>query len=75
MRNVREIPFVIWCSDRFVAKRPAVFEEIKLRAHLPVCLDDVAHLLFDLGGITSNYSDPARSLLNPVYHPHTTAIE
>lgn len=74
-RNVREIPFMIWCSDRFVAKRPAVFEEIKLRAHLPVCLDDVAHLLFDLGGITSNYSDPARSLLNSAYHPHTTAIE
>lgn len=74
-RNIREIPLMVWCSERFVAKRPAVYKHIQQQAHQTVCLDDVAHLLFDLGGITCNYSEPSRSVLNTGYHPHQTAIE
>ena len=74
-KNIREIPLMIWCSERYVKKRPEILERLQLRAHQPVCLDDVAHLLFDLGGITCNFSEPARSLLSDTYHPHLTAIE
>ena len=74
-RHLREIPFMVWCSEGFVAKRPEVFEEIQRRAHEPVCLDDVAYLLFDLGGISSNFSAPSRSLLQAGYRPHQTAME
>ena len=74
-KNIREIPLMIWCSERYMKKRPEVLERLQLRAHQPVCLDDVAHLLFDLGGITCNFSEPARSLLSDTYHPHLTAIE
>ena len=74
-KNIREIPFLVWCSETFLQKRPEVYERLCLRAHQPVCLDDVAHLLFDLGGITCNFSTPSRSLLSPTYLPHLTAIE
>ena len=74
-KNIREIPFLVWCSETFLQKRPEVYERLRLRAHQPVCLDDVAHLLFDLGGITCNFSTPSRSLLSPTYLPHLTAIE
>ena len=66
---------MVWCSEGFVAKRLEVFEEIQRRAHEPVCLDDVAYLLFDLGGISSNFSAPSRSLLQAGYRPHQTAME
>ena len=73
--NVREIPFMIWCTDTFINKRPEVYEIIKRARELPVCLDDVAYLLFDLGYIDFNYHKPERSVINPQYHPHKTIVE
>lgn len=75
MKYIREIPFLIWCSESFVEKRPALYEHIRQCAHRPLCSDDVAYLLFDLGGIAFNRSNPARSVLNEHYHSHTTAVE
>lgn len=75
MRNIREIPFLVWCSERFVARRPSLYERIQASAQRLVCSDDVAYLLFDLGGISFNWDDQARSVLSGEFRPHTTAIE
>lgn len=74
-RNIREIPFIIWWSDVFAAKRPEVVETIRQRSRRMVCLDDVAYLLFDLGGISSNFSCPSRSVIHTNYRPHRIAME
>ena len=73
--NVREIPFMIWCTDVFINKRPELYENIKRAKALPVCLDDIAYLLFDLGDINFNFHKPERSVINPQYHPHKTVVE
>lgn len=73
--NVREIPFMIWCTDSFINKRPEVYDKIKRARDLPVCLDDVAYLLFDLAHIDFNFHKPERSVINPQYHPHKTVME
>ena len=65
---------MIWCTDTFINKRPEVYEIIKRARELPVCLDDVAYLLFDLGHIDFNYQKPERSVINPQYHPHKTIV-
>lgn len=73
--NVRQIPFMIWCSDTFIHHRPEMYHAIRQASELPVCIDDVAYLLFDLGYIDFNYHQPERSLVNSQYHPHQTAME
>ena len=75
MRNIREIPFFIWCSETFVSRRPSLYERISQCAQRNLCSDDVAYLLFDLGGISSNMGNPTRSALSEQYHPHATAVE
>ena len=73
--NVRQIPFMIWCSDTFIHHRPEMYHAIRQASELPVCIDDVAYLLFDLGFIDFNYHQPERSIVNPQYHPHQTALK
>lgn len=75
MYNLRQIPFMIWCSDTFICSRPEKYNAIKYASNLPLCLDDVAYMLFDLAGINFNYFKPERSALNSQYHPHKTALE
>ena len=73
--NVRQIPFMIWCSDTFIRYRPEKYDAIKQTSKLPLCIDDVAYMLFDLADIDFNYFRPERSAINPQYHPHKTALE
>ena len=73
--NIRQIPFIVWCSDSFIIKRPEKYEAIKNAANEPVCSDDVAYLLFDLAGINSYLIDSTRSVINPCFSPHKTKIE
>lgn len=75
INNIRQIPFIIWCSDLYICKRPDKYSSIKNSSHQPVCLDDVAYLLFDLGGVNTNYSDSTRSVINSSYKPHRTALK
>lgn len=73
--NIRQIPFLVWCSDSFIIKRPEKFKAIKTATNQAVCIDDVAHLLFDLAGIHFPLFDSTRSVINPAYSPHGTKIE
>ncbi len=73
--NIRQIPFMIWCSDTFIRYRPEKYDAIKQASKLPLCIDDVAYMLFDLADIDFKYFKPERSVINPQYHPHKTALE
>lgn len=73
--NIRQIPFLVWCSDSFIIKRPEKYKAIKNAANKPVCSDDVAYLLFDLAGINSYLIDSTRSVISPCFSPHKTKIE
>lgn len=73
--NIRQIPFMIWCSDSFILKRPYLYERIKKQADTPVCSDDIAYCLFELAGIHSNFQNSSRSIISPTYQPHISKIE
>ena len=73
--NIRQIPFLVWCSDSFVLKRPEKFEAIKKAANKPICSDDIAYFLFDLAGIYSCFGDSTRSYINTAFSPHKTKVE
>ena len=75
VHNVRQVPFMIWCSDTYIRNRPEKYEAIKHASKLPLCVDDVAYMIFDLADIDFNYFKPERSAINSQYHPHKTALE
>lgn len=50
-REEFEVPFWIWCSDKYAARHPHIVERIKAAAHRPLMTDAFAHTLLRLGGI------------------------
>lgn len=75
LKNVYEIPFMIWCSDSFMIHHPQQYSAIKSSSHRYLCVDDVAYLLFDLAGIDFNYHCKERSVINEHYKPHHTIYD
>lgn len=69
-----EIPFVIWCSDRFKSNYPDVVNNIQEAVAKPFMIDDVCQLLFHLGGIRSDYYHPERDVLSKEYVPKERII-
>ncbi len=73
VRNVYQIPFVVWCSDAFKRDHPGKFEALRQSVSRHVCSADVGYMLFDLAGIDFNYNDPRRSFISPSFVPHDVA--
>ena len=69
-----EIPFVIWCSDRFKSNYPEVVNDIQEAVSKPFMIDDVCQLLFHLGGLRSEYYHPERDVLSKEYIPKERII-
>ncbi len=59
-----EIPFVIWCSDKFKEKNQDVMKSIEESLSEPFMIDDVCHLFFHLGKIQTEYYHPERDILS-----------
>lgn len=64
-----EIPFVIWCSDRFKAKYPDMVVDIQNASSRPFMIDNVCQLLFHLGGINTEYYHQERDVLSYGFIP------
>lgn len=75
IENIYKIPFMIWCSDEFIANHPEKFDLLKSSSNQRFCSDDVPFLLFDLASINFNYSNDERNFISPKYQPHKTVIK
>lgn len=73
--NINRIPFLVWCSDMFIAKHPEKFESLKLSSDKMFCSDDIPFLLFDIASIDMNYNNESRSLIGEKYVPHHTITQ
>ena len=73
--NINRIPFVVWCSDTFIAKHPEKYESLKSSSNKMFCSDDIPYLLLDIASIDSNYNNESRSLINKKYIPHHTIMQ
>ena len=64
-----EVPFMIWCSDKYQKKHPLIMRNISSALHKPFESDDIYNVLFHLGGLETNYYRPVRDLISPSYVP------
>ena len=66
-RQSYEIPFFIWCSDKYKEKHGDIVEYIKNSVDKPLMSDNLCHLLMRLGGVKSVYYHENRDVLSPQY--------
>lgn len=59
------IPFVIWCSDKYVQQHPQKVKEFQAALDRPFMTDNVAQVIFNLAGLNTKYYHAERDLLSP----------
>lgn len=66
-----EIPFFIWCSDKYMEKNPDIVSHIQSSINKPFMIDNTCQILFDLA-LMSNcvYYHKERDLISPSYQPY-----
>lgn len=68
LRQEYRIPFWIWCSNKYIANHPKIFQEISQAKDKPFMTDDLPHLLLYLGGIKhpayKEYKNPLSDKFN-----------
>ena len=62
-----EIPFFIWCSDRYKENHSDIINSIRESVDKPLMSDNLCHLLMKLGGVKSVYYHESRDVLSPQY--------
>ena len=62
-----DIPFWIWCSPKYVKRRPEVFRRVVQARHRRFMTDALPHTLLYLGGISAPYYHEEYDLLSPNY--------
>lgn len=62
-----EIPFFIWCSDKYKEKHGDIVDYIQESVNKPLMTDNLGHLLLRLGGVMSKYYNEVRDVLSPSY--------
>lgn len=67
LKYQHEIPFIIWCSDKFIENNPSVIEEIQNSLSKPLMTDNLPHLLFHLAKIKTDYYKESKDLLSTSY--------
>ena len=67
LRYQYEVPFVIWCSDTYMEKNPDVVNGIRQAVDRPFVNDNLSHMLFNIGGISTTYYKESYDLLSPNY--------
>ena len=75
LRYQFEVPFVIWCSDKYKALHPDVVRRIKASLNRPFMTDNTCHLLFDLAGLKTIYYRPERDLISPKFKPSKRIVQ
>ena len=69
-----EIPVIMWASEKFRAKYPEKWEQIKKAANRPYMTDDMIHTVMDLADIKTDEFDPTRSIVNDKFNAQRPRI-
>ncbi len=69
LRHQNEVPFVIWCSDRYKQLHPEIVGEIQAAVHRPFMTDNVGQTLLRLGRVNTEYYRPERDVTSPRFTP------
>lgn len=75
LKNIHNIPFTIWCSDKYIKSHETTVNSIKDATERPFMTDNLCHLMFNLGDIISNYYIAERDPISPQFKPRKRLIE
>ena len=75
MKYVHEVPFFIWCSDKYAATHPTTIEAVRRAAHQPFTTDNLCQLMFDLGQLHTSYYKADRDPLSSQFKPRKRVVE
>ena len=70
-----EVPFMIWCSDKYMAAHPDVVKCIKQSLRKPFRTDDICQVVFHLAHLKTEYYRPKYDLLSPEYVKYRRTVE
>lgn len=70
LKNEFQIPFFIWCSDKYISLQGEKYNQIRNSVDRKFCMADVPYLLFDLAGINFTEYQNKYSLISPEFCPH-----
>ena len=65
LRHQNEVPFVIWCSDRYKQLHPEIVNDIRAAVNRKFMTDNVGQTLLRLGRISTEYYRPERDVTSP----------
>jgi heptose-I-phosphate ethanolaminephosphotransferase len=69
-----DVPFVVWCSDCYIAHHRELYNQLKSAAKRPGMVTDASHLLLRLAGINTPYYLPERDISSPHYKPQPRIV-
>lgn len=68
LRYQYAVPFMVWCSDKYIKNHPQTIEALRQSLDNPLMLDNTCHLLFHLSDLRTPYYRPVTDVLSPNYH-------
>ncbi|MGX2981934.1 sulfatase-like hydrolase/transferase [Helicobacter sp. 23-1045] len=63
-RFMVEVPFVVFVSDEFIARHPALYTQIAQSTQKPFMIDDLIHALIDIAGFQIDGYESSRSIFS-----------
>lgn len=64
-----EVPFMIWCSDKYMQKYPHIVNEVRKALHRPFRTDDICQVLFHIAQLHTPYYREKYDMLSAGYEP------
>lgn len=70
-----EVPFIVWCSDKFKDNYPELVNSIRLAIDRPAMIDIVGHSLLHIASISTPFYTPENDILNDNFTPHQRIVD
>ena len=74
LRCQNDVPFVVWCSDYYIAHHLELYTQLRKATARPGMVVDASHLLLRLAGIITPYYLPERDISSSSYKPQQRIV-
>ena len=73
-RFMVEVPFVVYVSDEFKIRHPALYARIAKSRHKPFMIDDLIHALIDIAGFQVDGYEASRSVISDKFNANRVRL-
>ena len=73
-RFMVEVPFVVYVSDEFKIRHPALYARIAKSTHKPFMIDDLIHALIDIAGFQVDGYETSRSVISDKFNANRVRL-